>query len=36
MSDDIISYSSDKKGIVTSNTTSDDLFTDCIVKAHKL
>ncbi|RLB99761.1 MAG: Holliday junction branch migration DNA helicase RuvB [Deltaproteobacteria bacterium] len=30
MSDDIISYSSDKKGIVTSNSTSDDISSDII------
>ncbi|MCK5163964.1 MAG: Holliday junction branch migration DNA helicase RuvB [Desulfobacula sp.] len=30
MSDDIISYSSEKKGIVTSNTTSDDLSSDIV------
>ncbi|WP_299983533.1 Holliday junction branch migration DNA helicase RuvB [Desulfobacula sp.] len=30
MSDDIISYSSDKKGIVTSNHTSDDISSDIV------
>jgi Holliday junction DNA helicase RuvB len=30
MSDDIISYSSEKKGIVTSNSTSDDLSSDIV------
>jgi len=30
MSDDIISYSSDKKGIVTSNSTTDDISADII------
>ncbi len=30
MSDDIISYSSDKKGIVTSNSTSDDISSDIV------
>ena len=30
MSDDIISYSSDKKGIVTSNSTSDDISPDIV------